>query len=365
MPNAVLSTPLARFAPVPSPRPARLTRTPRSRAPPPRGFAFEHAEDLSAEDVKTDVAVGMGGHTRTGGDDVMDEARVVDPYGLIRDVMSSPADTLTPGLEMDDPVVRQSLERHHGLPVVSLETGVVIGVISRSDLEALRGETAARTVGEVMSSPPVCVRPRAHIAECAGMMLQHKVHRLPVVDDRDVPIGIATRQDVFEPLITKRNDVLVDQQNRRYARGDEIPNRDRATGEKEGNSEGRDTERNAEGDSSRFSVVSASSDDDVYARKREPRRRRRARARRTSASPHRIRVAAKPFTKPFAARRDAPLTALSDFPHGNPAGCDEASASEEALRDEEAQAERRARKIAEGFQQEDDRWALDVDIDGV
>ena len=157
------------------------------------------------EDVRTDLAVGIGGHARTGGEDIMDEARVVDPYGLIQDVMSSPAHTLTPGLELDDPVVRTSLERHHVLPVVSADTGQVVGVLSRSDVRRLReANTSAYTVGEAMSAPPICVRPRAHIAEAAGVMLQHKVHRLPVVDDRSVPVGVATRQDVFEPLVATR-----------------------------------------------------------------------------------------------------------------------------------------------------------------
>ena len=150
--------------------------------------------------MRTDLAVGIGGHARTGGEDIMDEARVVDPYGLIQDVMSSPAHTLTPGLEQDAPAVRPSLERHHGLPVVSADTGQVVGVLSRADVRRL-GETntSAYTVGEAMSAPPICVRPRAHIAEAAGVMLQHKVHRLPVVDDRSVPVGVATRQDASSP----------------------------------------------------------------------------------------------------------------------------------------------------------------------
>mmetsp|Transcript_12753 Transcript_12753/g.30986 ORF Transcript_12753/g.30986 Transcript_12753/m.30986 type:complete len:115 (-) Transcript_12753:1967-2311(-) len=59
------------------------------------------------------------------------------------------------------------------------------------------------------------VRARAHVAEAAAMMLQHRVHRLPVVDDRNVPIGIATRADIFEPLISKQQDLLTNQEQRR------------------------------------------------------------------------------------------------------------------------------------------------------
>ena len=308
-------------------RPARRARR-APACPPPRGFAFENEELSGAEeDVRTDLAVGIGGHARTGGEDIMDEARVVDPYGLIQDVMSSPAHTLTPGLELDDPVVRTSLERHHGLPVVSADTGQVVGVLSRSDVRRLgEANTSAYTVGEAMSAPPICVRPRAHIAEAAGVMLQHKVHRLPVVDDRSVPVGVATRQDVFEPLVAKRDEVVVDQQTRRYdARLSE---------------EGRGTPSPA-----------ASGDDDVSV---EVTGKRRASTRRA----RRVRVAAKPYTRPHAFRRDAPLTCppSSRSPSRSPASeCGEA---------EEAQAMKRARKLAEGFEEEDERWALDVDVDG-
>jgi CBS domain-containing protein len=59
------------------------------------------------------------------------------------------------------------------------------------------------------------VRAKAHVAEAAGMMLQHRVHRLPVVDERNVPVGIATRSDIFEPLIAKQQDLLSNQEQRR------------------------------------------------------------------------------------------------------------------------------------------------------
>ena len=335
-------------------RPARRARR-APACPPPRGFAFENEELSGAEeDVRTDLAVGIGGHARTGGEDIMDEARVVDPYGLIQDVMSSPAHTLTPGLELDDPVVRTSLERHHGLPVVSADTGQVVGVLSRSDVRRLReANTSAYTVGEAMSAPPICVRPRAHIAEAAGVMLQHKVHRLPVVDDRSVPVGVATRQDVFEPLVATRDDVLADQQTRRY---------ERPYASKE--------EEEEDDDESSESVpnTAASDDDDrssgVSTASRGEKKHRASplpdasRKKKKTSPLRRVRVAAKPFTRPHAFRRDAPLTRppSSRSPPRSPAAeCGEA---------EEAQAARRARKLAEGFEEEDEKWALDVDVDG-
>ena len=247
-----------RIASVPAPTPAlrrggahRLPRAPDTRLRSNFAFEGEASETAFESSSYGDVSrhnVAVGGHNPTGGDTEMDEARVVDPYGLVSDIMSSPAQSLTPNLELDDPIVVEYLTRYHGGPVVDAGSGTCVGVISRSDLHALHGETAARTVGEIMTAPPVwsardtttrpphtsvfpprgprsltfvfpppSVRSRAHVAEAAGMMLQHKVHRLPVVDDRNVPIGIATRTDIFEPLIAKRDDLLQDQADRRCA----------------------------------------------------------------------------------------------------------------------------------------------------
>ena len=73
--------------------------------------------------------------------------------------------------------------------VVDPETGKCVGVISRRDMLRFQGEIAGRQVAEAMSVPPICVREQAHVAEAAGVMLNLKVHRLPVVNDRNVPVG--------------------------------------------------------------------------------------------------------------------------------------------------------------------------------
>jgi hypothetical protein len=93
------------------------------------------------------------------------------------------------------------------------------------------------------------------------------------------------------------------------------------------------------------------------ARRLFPTRHKKKKKKKTSPL-RRVRVAAKPFTRPHAFRRDAPLTRppSSRSPPRSPAAeCGEA---------EEAQAAKRARKLAEGFEEEEEKWALDVDVDG-
>jgi CBS domain-containing protein len=52
-----------------------------------------------------------------------------------------------------------------------------------------------------MSAPAITIREDARIAYAAGLMLQHRVHRLPVVDHGGRCVAMLTRTDVFRPLI--------------------------------------------------------------------------------------------------------------------------------------------------------------------
>ncbi|MFF4059782.1 CBS domain-containing protein [Streptomyces sp. NPDC001668] len=115
-----------------------------------------------------------------------------------------------------------------GLPVVDHDDKVV-GVISETDLirrqaagpapgrgrrfrgpvlrrSTRRADTAtaaahAPTAGELMSTPAVTVHPEQRVADAARVMERHHVDRLPVVDEEDRLIGIATRRDLLRVFL--------------------------------------------------------------------------------------------------------------------------------------------------------------------
>ncbi|MGW7386305.1 CBS domain-containing protein [Streptomyces sp. NPDC054794] len=118
---------------------------------------------------------------------------------------------------------------HHrisGLPVVD-EDAKVIGVISETDLMARQAEmpdpyepkrrlraaawtrsgrrtaatATARTVGQLMTEPPVTVRAEDTIVEAARTMAQRRVERLPVVGEEDRLVGIVTRRDLLQVFL--------------------------------------------------------------------------------------------------------------------------------------------------------------------
>lgn len=90
------------------------------------------------------------------------------------------------------------LDRHRigGLPVVDHDDKV-IGVVSGTDLVRARTTVRARTAGELMTSPAVTAHPEQPVPDAARVMERRGVDRLPVVDEEDRLIGIATRRDLL------------------------------------------------------------------------------------------------------------------------------------------------------------------------
>ena len=72
-------------------------------------------------------------------------------------------------------------------------TGPLAGLLHRQELEKARGVTAV----ELMTKPPVTVRAEDPIAQAAQLMYDHRVKRLPVVNDAGHLVGIVSRTDVL------------------------------------------------------------------------------------------------------------------------------------------------------------------------
>lgn len=94
------------------------------------------------------------------------------------------------------------LDAHHisGLLVVDTDEKV-IGVVSTTDLRLTRKRTGADeppTAGELMSAPAVTVRADDSLVRAARFMAEHRIERLPVVDEEARLVGIVTRRDLLQ-----------------------------------------------------------------------------------------------------------------------------------------------------------------------
>ncbi|MEU0830289.1 CBS domain-containing protein [Streptomyces sp. NPDC005969] len=111
----------------------------------------------------------------------------------VGEVMTSEVVCASRQTPLDD-VVRL-LDRHRisALPVVDHDDKVV-GVVSGADLAH---GSVATTAGELMTTPAVTIHPEQRVSDAARLMARQAVDRLPVVDEEDRLIGIATRRDLL------------------------------------------------------------------------------------------------------------------------------------------------------------------------
>jgi CBS domain-containing protein len=93
-----------------------------------------------------------------------------------------------------------------GAPVVNAY-GHCVGVLSVKDYSRRSGVNEeklivdeAATVGDVMTTPAITVSPGLDIAEAGRIMVDRRVHRLPVVDETGRLVGLLSSLDVIEAL---------------------------------------------------------------------------------------------------------------------------------------------------------------------
>lgn len=124
----------------------------------------------------------------------------------VGEIMTS--DVVCASRETSPEEVLRLLNRHRirALPVVDHDDKVV-GVVSGTDLAHGRTArtrprgSAATAVGELMTTPAVTVHPEQRVSDAARVMERHGVDRLPVVDEEDRIIGIATRRDLLRAFL--------------------------------------------------------------------------------------------------------------------------------------------------------------------
>jgi CBS domain-containing protein len=157
----------------------------------------------------------------------------------VRDVMKTYVIQVSPTTPLKDVAQLLVDRRISGVPVVD-EGGAVVGVVSETDFlvkeqgrdavthrpmsrwlgdsaatRSMQSKLDAETAGAAMTSPAVTVAPGATIPAAARTMTEHRVNRLPVVEDGRL-VGIVTRADLLRAYVradgelesTIRNEVI-------------------------------------------------------------------------------------------------------------------------------------------------------------
>jgi CBS-domain-containing membrane protein len=131
----------------------------------------------------------------------------------VGDVMTK--EVVTVGSDCDFKACVDLLRVHRISAMPVMDGDYILGVISEFDLllkEESRDSVAnlgrrqghqatARTAGDVMTSPALCVGLGASLAETARLMHKRSVKRLPVVDEQGRLVGIVSRHDLLKVFL--------------------------------------------------------------------------------------------------------------------------------------------------------------------
>lgn len=110
---------------------------------------------------------------------------------MAQDIMTTDVVTVTPEMPVNEIGAVLVDHRIHGAPVVD-ENGRLLGMVSLVDLVGRTGDTAE----DVMTPDPICAFEDTPVDELASAMLDQAVRRIPIVRDGAV-VGIVSASDII------------------------------------------------------------------------------------------------------------------------------------------------------------------------
>ncbi|MFY9397222.1 MAG: CBS domain-containing protein [Desulfomonilia bacterium] len=150
-----------------------------------------------------------------------------------KDIMTTSVITLSPGMEIVAAAAILMDNHINGAPVVD-ENGDMVGILSRDDLitqqkklplpsyfvvldaliplhssrqvEKELEKIAATKVEDAMTPDPVSVHPDTPIEDIATIMVDRKIHTIPVVDEEGRLVGIVGKEDILRTILGPRAD---------------------------------------------------------------------------------------------------------------------------------------------------------------
>jgi len=116
----------------------------------------------------------------------------------IRDIMSKPVKSVTPGMSLTEIINLMYQTKHLGFPV--MDRGYLIGIITLTDLSRVPSiDRDAMQVQDAMTREVITLTPDAPVIDALKIMTQQDIGRIPVISD-GILIGIITKSDIFTVL---------------------------------------------------------------------------------------------------------------------------------------------------------------------
>jgi acetoin utilization protein AcuB len=132
---------------------------------------------------------------------------------LVQGWMTTTVSTVEPETSMMKASIIMKEKKIRCLPVVN-EKGELVGIVSDRDLRDAAPSKAttldvyelnyllsSMKIKDIMTKDLVVARPEETVEFAAILMLENKISSLPVINDKDMLVGIITQTDIFKVLI--------------------------------------------------------------------------------------------------------------------------------------------------------------------
>ncbi len=113
---------------------------------------------------------------------------------LANDIMTKKVITVTPTTSVKDLAKTLTKNKISGTPVAD-KNGKLLGIVSRTDVVAKRGEK----VKDIMSKDIISVNEEIPVEEIANLFTTHKINRVPVLRGKKL-VGIVSRADLVRAI---------------------------------------------------------------------------------------------------------------------------------------------------------------------
>jgi CBS domain-containing protein len=129
----------------------------------------------------------------------------------VRDVMSIRVLVVGPEERLKRVATILVRNRIGGMPVVDT-AGHVLGIVTESDLQPTGEEAPnhpIRTAADVMTRPVITLTEEDNIIQAARVLQRHRVKRAPVLRE-GVLVGVITRSDLLRPYLRTDSEIRAD-----------------------------------------------------------------------------------------------------------------------------------------------------------
>ena len=130
------------------------------------------------------------------------------PVLLARDLMSSPVHTLSSDSTAAEAWTEMTHRSVRHLPVTSVH-GILVGIISDRDLlsqvpglttTTSLNQTAHRKLADLMTRRVISAAPTTNVRDIARIMLDERIHAVPILDAHRRLVGILTTRDLLRGI---------------------------------------------------------------------------------------------------------------------------------------------------------------------